>query len=175
MEADHTSYDLVSPFDPPSAVILPTRGVRWVLKWTAAVGVLVFATAVLAEFAYLAPAEQALARAARAGLVEATLPRASFDSVRATIERRLESYPGLANRVRLSLTNNSTPTNGILQPRDGDRLSIVLTADSDAALPTWLKTIRFWRSGPQLRVHDERAMPSRKLVFGARLPTSPKR
>jgi hypothetical protein len=169
MDADHTSYDLVSHFDRPSAVILPTRGVRWVLKWTAAVGVLVFATGVLAEFAYLARAEQTLARAALAGLVEATLPRASFDSVRATIERRLESYSGMSNRLRFSLTKNSAPTDRILQPRDGDRLSVVLTADSDAALPTWLKTIRFWRSGPQLQVQAEREMPSRELKSVAQL------
>jgi hypothetical protein len=162
MDADRTSYELLSNFGPPSAAILPTRGVRWVLKWTAAVGVLVFATGVLAEFAYLARAEHALARAARAGLVEATLPRASFDSVRATIERRLASYSGMSRRLRLSLTKNSAPMGRIWQPRDGDRLSVVLTADSDTALPTWLKTIRFWRSGPQLQVHASQ-FPSRTL------------
>jgi hypothetical protein len=170
MDADHTSHELLAHFDrpsapssPASAITLPTRGVRWVLKWSAAIAVLVFASGVLTEFAYVAGAEHALAHAARAGLVEATLPRASYDSVKATIDRRLESYPDLSGQLSISLLQNSARVSRNLLPRDSDRLSIVLTADSDAALPTWLKTIRFWRSGPRLQVHAEREMPSREL------------
>ena len=181
MDAIHTSHDLLAHFDrpsalrpPPAARTLPTRGIRWVLQWAVAIGVIVFAASVLAEFAYLAGAEHTLTRAARAGLLEATLPRASYDTVKETIEGRLDSYPRLSSRLRLSLLQNSVPVARNLQLHDGDRLSIVLTADSDTALPHWLQTIRFWRNGPQLQVHAERQMPSRTLAFGAGLMTSPK-
>jgi hypothetical protein len=175
MDAAHTSHDLISHFDGPESTAeplvlrpLPTRGIRWVLQWAAALGVLVFAASVLTEFAYLAGAEHTLARAARAGLMEATLPRASYDTVKETSERRLDGYPDLSSRLQISLLQNSVPVARNLQLHDGDRLSIILTADTDAALPQWLKTIRFWRSSPQLQVHAERQMPTRHLIAASK-------
>ena len=66
-----TSFDLFAHFDRPAKVVeahtVPTRGIRWVLIWAAALGVLFVAASVLIEFIYCLTAEHTLVRAARAG------------------------------------------------------------------------------------------------------------
>ncbi len=92
---------------PPS--VAQTRGVGWVLQWAAVAAVLGFAASVLVEFAYLVSAEHALNVAARAGAVEATLPRATVQSITAVVERRLAGYPELSGQLQLNLVQNGMP------------------------------------------------------------------
>ncbi len=107
---------------------LRKRGVRWVLQWAVALAVLTVATSVLVEFAYLLAAEQALNLAARTGATEATLPRATYRSVVAAVERRLASYPRMSGQLRLSVLQNGRPVGTGFRAGDGDRLLITLTA-----------------------------------------------
>lgn len=142
---------------------LPSRGVGWVLQWAAALAVLAFTASILTEFAYLAAAEHALALAARAGALEATLPGATYQSVAASVERRLTNYPLLTSRLRLSLQQNGLAVGPQFRLTDGDRLYIALSAPTSAVVPDWLRTMMVWREASQIRVHAERQMPGRKL------------
>src|SRR5437764_1142099 len=69
------------------------RGVGWVLAWAGALAVLATGAGVLTEFAYVLAAERTLSVAARAGAMEATLPRATYQSVTAAVDGRLNQYP----------------------------------------------------------------------------------
>ncbi len=69
------------------------RGVQWVLQWAAALAVLAFAGSTLIKFAYLSVAEHKLSIAARAGVLEATLPRASYQSVAAGRRKPSDAVP----------------------------------------------------------------------------------
>src|ERR1043165_2882686 len=107
-----SGYFASSPPSAGQAFELPrnaTRGVRWVLQWAAAIVVLVMATNVLAEFACVVAAEHTLTIAARAGALEATLPRATYESVVATIKRRLAGYPRLVEQLHVCLLQNGSP------------------------------------------------------------------
>jgi hypothetical protein len=126
--------------------------------------VLGFAASTLLEFAYVMAAEHTLARAARAGALEATLPRATLRSITDTAQRRLEPHPSLASQLRLTVENNGRPVLALLHPVQGDRLSVTLTASTRAALPAWLRTLRFWESDKPIRVRIERTMPGRMLT-----------
>src|SRR3954465_13357830 len=64
------------------------RGVCWVLAWIGALAVIAVAAGALTEFSYMLAAEHALLVAARAGAMEATLPRATYQSVTAAVDRR---------------------------------------------------------------------------------------
>src|SRR5262245_17876280 len=108
---DQTSFGLLAHFDrpktdnrvnqqafsasktTPSPIVAARRGVRWVFQWAAAVAVLAFAATILAEFSYQLVAERQLTLAARAGVVEATLPRANYQSIQDALYARLISYP----------------------------------------------------------------------------------
>ena len=140
-----------------------TRGVGWVLQWAAAVAVLGFAASVLTEFAYLASAERSLNLAARAGVVEATLPRATVQSVTAVVERRLASYPQLNGQLQLSVLQNDTPVDQRLRVRDGDRVVITLSAPTSSLGPGWLRKLLPWRDRASIDVHAEYQTPGRKL------------
>jgi len=171
MDAAPTADDLLRHFDPDQEAAprfsprgLPTRGIRWVLKWFAALGVLSFAASSLVEFAYLTAAEQTLARAARAGALEATLPRATMRSITDTVQRRIAAHPALSSRLRLMVENNGRPVVGPHLPQQGDHLSVTLTASTRAVLPHWLRTLRFWESDQPIRVRIERTMPGRVLT-----------
>src|SRR3954464_7002264 len=104
MHDERTSFDLLAHFDHPKSCDLQPagqtsvpdrsghsapslhaskRGVRWVLKWTAAMAILSVAASMLTEFAYVLAAEHRLHTAARAAVSEAMLPRATIDTVRA--------------------------------------------------------------------------------------------
>src|SRR6476661_5171587 len=72
----------------PVRAIIPTRDVLWVLRLAAALTTIFFALVRLAAFGYQLAAEHQLVAAARAGALEATLPRATFQSVAQTVERR---------------------------------------------------------------------------------------
>jgi hypothetical protein len=139
------------------------RGVQWVLQWAAALAVLAFAGSTLVEFAYLSVAEHKLSIAARAGVLEATLPRASYQSVALVVESHLTQYPRLARRLQLTLVQNGSPVARQIRPGDGDRLSIALSAPSSAVLPDWLRIIMFWRGESPIQAHAERQLPGRTL------------
>src|SRR5690242_2578311 len=77
-------------FEPPAErfIEIPRdtrRGVCWVLVWAGGIAVLTFAATVVVEFAYVFAAERALSIAAKAGAIEATLPRATYQSVTAAV------------------------------------------------------------------------------------------
>ena len=184
MDTAQTSYQLLAHFDrpkvadaaelewmagvePAAADEPPTtvrvRGVRWVLQWAAALAVLTVATSVLVEYAYLLAAEQALNLAAKTGATEATLPRATYQSITAAVERRLASYPQLNGQLQLRLLRNGTPVGRQFRASDGDRVSITLSAPTSSVVPGWLYKISLWRGDARLNAHAEREMPGRKL------------
>src|SRR5690242_16048330 len=61
------------------------RGVGWVLKCAAVMAVFAIAGCVLTDFAIAIAAQNTLDAAARAAAVEATLPRATYQSIAETI------------------------------------------------------------------------------------------
>ena len=103
------------------------RGIGWVLAWAGALAVLAIAAGVLTEFAYVLAAERTLSVAARAGAMEATLPRATYQSVTAAVDRRLNQYPLLAKQLQLSLLQNGTLVQSQFRQHDGDRFAITLS------------------------------------------------
>ena len=141
----------------------PTRGIRWVLKWTSAMAVLFYSSTVLAEFGYALAAEQVLAHAARAGVLEATLPRATLRSVEQSVMRRLSGHVQSQSDVKLMLLDNGAWVSRKLQPRGGDRLTINLSMPAQALMPIWLRTFTSWRSDATIQARAERTMPGRKL------------
>ena len=98
-----TSWDFIDALPQRAA---QTRGVGWVLLWAAALTVLVMAASMLAQFGYLIAAENALNVAAQAGVMEATLPRSTYQSVTATVRRRLEEQPHFSEHITLTLLQN---------------------------------------------------------------------
>lgn len=176
MDPSRTSLELLSYFDglaaadePPAAArAARVRGVWWVLQWSAAVVVLGYSTSVLAEFAYRLGAERALARAARAGVLEATLPRATVGSVERSVWRRMEGRVGTRRDVRLALLQNGAPAGKRLALRDGDRVTLSLTVPVRAMMPEWLRTLTCWREDSVVWASAERVMPGRQAVRQAR-------
>jgi hypothetical protein len=145
---------------------IPTRGVAWVLRWAVALAVLYFSGCVLAEFAYCLAAEHVLARAARAGALESTLPRATCASIRAAAERRLASYQQVAGPLQLVIRQNAVPIRTKLQPQPGDQMSVSIATTARAVTPRWLQALKFWDSEEQILVTAERQMPGRALRRG---------
>jgi hypothetical protein len=146
------------------------RGICWVLAWAGALAVITVAMGLLAEFAYVIAAERALSVAARAGAMEATLPRATYQSVTATVDRRLSQYPSLAAQVQLSLLQNGTLVQSPFRQHDGDRFVLTLSGPSSAAVPAWLSTLISWRGDSAIRAHAEQQIPGRKLAYRSALP-----
>jgi hypothetical protein len=197
MQSFQTSTDLLAHFDHPKTInspdakwvtglerndppanfdnwpVVAKRGIRWVFTWAAALAVVTFAGCVLAEFFCRMSAERKLTLAARAGVHEATLPRATYDSVTAAVERRLENHPQLARHLRLTLIHNGSPAPGQFRGADGDRYAIILTIPGNAAMPAWLQTLISWRGDSLIHAHAENRAPGRKLAFGTGLATSP--
>jgi hypothetical protein len=191
MAADQTSFDLLAHFDqpktlgpedpgwvaeleraepPPAPLVVetptaeaPRRTAGWVLRCAAALAVLGVAATLLAENAYLLIAEHALASAARAGALEATLPRASYQSIAASVERQLTEYPRLAGRLRFGLVQNGFPVGRRFRAAPGDRLTVMLSAPTSAMLPDWLQAVRIWRGESELRQSADRQTPGRML------------
>lgn len=146
------------------------RGVAWVLRWAAASGVLFFSTAVLAEYAFCLAAELTLVRAARAGALEATLPRATQRSVAETVGRRLKSLPLATGRWRLAIRQNDQPILGPLTLRPGDRLTVSITIPRRGALPRWLSSLKFWGGNERIVTQAERRIPGRQIHSSGRRP-----
>jgi hypothetical protein len=170
MDVTPNSADLLTHFDrvytgQPHAArhCVRTRGVGWVLQWAAAVAMLLFAGSVLMEFAYTMRAEHTLMRAAKAGALEATLPRASRESIAAAVKRPLIAYPALAKQLNLTIENNRRMLRGAFPPGAGDRLSVTLATSTHAVIPGWLRRLRFWASDEPLEIRIEREMPGRFL------------
>lgn len=167
MDSAPSTPSLLSPFDAADAVdtrcIQTTRGMVWVFKWAAASAVLFYSFAVLTEFAYSLAAEQLLVRAARAGVLEATLPRATMHSVEQSVWRRLDGDVGSHSDVKIALLQNGTWVSRKLQPHDGGRLALAVTMPARALMPAWLRTLTNWRSNATIQAQAERIMPGRKL------------
>jgi hypothetical protein len=146
------------------------RGVCWVLGWASALAVLVVTAGVLVDFACLLAAERALSVAARAGAMEATLPRATYQSVTAAVERRLRQYPALAKRLHITVFQNGTLVPSRFRQHDGDRFAVALSAPDGSAFPAWLRALVFWRHESEIQVDAERELPSKMLAYSARVP-----
>jgi len=156
----------VEPVDGISADVprcAQTRGVTWVVKWAAALATLLSSAAYLVEFGYVLMAEQTLTRAARAGALEATLPRADLWSVSATIQRRLASWKLAPGDVSLQLARNSRPVRGKFVAREGDRFSVTLRVTTDALLPRWARALTFRARRTPIAVHAEQQIPGARL------------
>ncbi len=141
---------------------IPIRGVGWVLGWAAAVAVLCFAGCSLAEFAYSLAAEHTLTRAARAGALEATLPRATLRSVGDAVKRRLAERSSWAKQLTLSVHRNGAAVSGAIQAAGGDQMTVTLVVPVRAALPLWLSELSVWTSQSQIEVRAERNVPGRE-------------
>jgi hypothetical protein len=103
--------------------------------------------------------------------MEATLPRATYQSVTAAVDRRLNHYPLLAKRLHFSLLQNGTLLQSQFRPHEGDRFTIKLSGPSSSVVPEWLRTLMPWRDESEIQAHAEQQLPSRKLAFSAGLPT----
>src|SRR4051812_48282723 len=121
------------------------RGVCWLLAWAGALAVLAIAVGVLTEFAYVLAAERTLSIAARAGAREATLPRATYQSITAAVDRRLVQYPDLAKQLHLSLRQNGALVRPGFRQHESDLFAITLSGPTSSAVPDWLRTLMFWR------------------------------
>jgi hypothetical protein len=135
------------------------RDALWVLKWAAAVVVIVMAAGILVEFGASLAAERALRRAAEAGIVEATLPRATSQSVLSTIERRLPKHSIDPRKLNFTLLDNGNSVTGRVQAREGDRLSVILSANVSSPVSNWFNK----NSRAPLTVRTEREVPGRRL------------
>jgi hypothetical protein len=134
------------------------RDARWVLKWAAALAVFATTARVMFEFASDVSTEQALKQAAQAGLTEATLPRASRQSVAATVDRRLSAESIDPRNVNLILLENDIPITGRIHPLEGDRISVVLSA-SIGSTSSWFKK----NGRAPLTVRTDREVPGSHL------------
>jgi len=141
----------------PSPPLNYTRGVRWVLQWAAAAAVLMVAANVLREFAYAFAAERSLMQAASAGATEATLPRATQQTVVAAIERRLSDSPRISRQLTINLLQNGKPINGPFAAGDDDRFTIILSAPSCTRTPMFAQDMR------PIVVRADRIVPGRRL------------
>lgn len=168
MDAANSSLELLAHFDDPakceSTCTNRSRGVGWVFQWSAAITTLLFAACLLTQFGYRLAAELTLARAARAGALEATLPRASCHSVRQSVERRLEDFPQQpSRRLRFSVQQNGAPVRGMIRAGEGDRLTVTLAVPTQHVAPQWLGAVRFWWADAWIEARAERQIPVRQL------------
>jgi hypothetical protein len=162
MDATQASCDL------PTSI--PIRGVGWVLRWAAAFGVLWFAGCVLTEFACCLAAERTLGRAARAGALEATLPRANYQSVVDTVTRRLANRVALSEKLALVVHRNGAAVGGALRTVGGDRIAVTLTVPARAVAPNWLSVLSLRTGESQIEVRAERQVPGRVIGWPRRGP-----
>jgi hypothetical protein len=138
-----------------------------VLQWAAAVAVLAIASSVLVEFGQGIAAEHVLRIAARAGAAEATLPKATYESVAAVIERRLATTcPQLKGQLQLTLLRNGTPVVQHFRPVGGDRLSVTISAPTSSLVSSWVRMLSPGRRESLTSAHAESQMPGRKLTPG---------
>jgi hypothetical protein len=143
------------------------RGIRWVLAWSGALAVLTIAAGILSEFGYVLAAERTLSVAARAGAMEATLPRATYQSIMAAVDRRLTQYPLLAKQLHLSIFQNGTLVQSQIRQHEGDLFAVTISGPSSSAVPQWLRNLAYWRGESAIHAHAERQLPGRKLAYDA--------
>jgi hypothetical protein len=173
MAASKTSIDLLAHFDARveshslSEHGVSRYGALWVLKWAAALGIIVLATNVLLQFAYGLAAERTLLNAARAGALEATLPRATYESIEAVVRRRLAGRSLSIADVRIAIQHNGFPLPRVFRLLGDDRVSVTLSVPANAALPGWLRAAMFWNGGSFIEATAERQVPSRRLRMAA--------
>lgn len=135
---------------------LPVRGVGWVLGWATVLAVLAVSAVILVTFAYQLAAERTLARAAAAGLREATLPRATSRSVEAVVRHHLVGRFDLHRATTIELQLNGSPVKGVVRPQSGDQLSLTLVAPARTALPQWLRALVPWQASAAITTQIER-------------------
>jgi hypothetical protein len=141
-----------------------TRGILWVLRWAAALAVLSFSCGVLTEFAFCLAAEHTVNRAARAGALEATLPRATSKSIAESVMRCLAGYHNASRQTRLVIEQNGKPILGRLIVQPNDRISVHVAVPGNAVLPGWLQRVKFWRGNPPIEASEERVIPGGVIV-----------
>jgi hypothetical protein len=141
----------------------PTRGVLWVLQRAAATAVLTCVATILVRFAYVVAGEHALHEAAQAAALEATLPRATYHTIWAIVERRLADYPELGRQLQFSLLQNDTSVSERFRAGAGDRIAIFISAPASAVLPDWLRRLSCWQKQRPISGRAEREVPGRKL------------
>jgi hypothetical protein len=168
MDSAQASGDLLTRFDDFSNGIVlgherstRTRGVGWVLRWAAALAVLWLSACVLAEFAYSLGAEHTLARAAQAGALEATMPRATYRSVVETINRRIAMRDRWAAQLTISVDRNGAAVGGPIRAAGGDRMEVTIVVPARAVLPPWLSFLPFQTGESEIEVRAERDVPGR--------------
>jgi hypothetical protein len=141
----------------------PSRDVRWILKWAAAIAVVTVSASQLVAFAYVCVADRALNLAARAGAAESILPRATYQSIYAAVERRLADYPRLGSRLQMTVLQNGRPVGQRFRAREDDRISITISASASAMMPGWLTTVPQWRGDLLLTARADRTMRGHRL------------
>lgn len=164
------SLELLSYFDGPaererqlSSPVVRTRGVRWVLLWATALGMLVVASSILMQFAYCVAAERALGYAARAGAIEATLPRATHESITNVVRRRLEEHAIPTAQLNITVRRNDLPLPRMFRVLDDDRIAVSVAMPTESALPAWLRAVAFGRGEPFIHAVAEQRMPGKQL------------
>ena len=174
MDPSHASYAVLRYIDDDitweshePACHVPTRGVCWVLGWAIAIAIFAIAASVLIEFGHLLAAERSLARAARAAALEASLPRATYETICSVAMRRLAAQPALASQVRVSLLQNGAPVGKSFGPQPGDQITVTLAMPISAALPDWLPGVHYRRSDAPITVRAELEMPGKDLATSA--------
>ena len=143
------------------------------LRWAAALAVLSFSCGVLAEFAFCLAAEHTVNRAARAGALEATLPRATSKSIAESVMQRLAGYPSTSRQTRLVIEQNGKPILGRLIVQPNDRISVHVAVPGTAVLPGWLQRLKFWRGNPPIEASAERTIAGRMIEGGMLSGLSP--
>ena len=97
------------------------RGIRWVLAWAGAWRCSRLRPACSSSSLTCSQRSARYRFAARAGAMEATLPRATYQSVTAAVDRRLNQYPLLAKQLHVSLLQNGTLVQSQFRQHEGDR------------------------------------------------------
>ena len=101
--------------------------------------------------------------AAQAGAMEATLPRSTYQSVTAAVQRRLEEQPYFSEHITLTLLQNGKPRHRLVAAREGDEFSIVLSVPVNSAIPDWLEKTAVWHCQQTINAKAACRLPSRKL------------
>jgi len=156
-----TDWDLIDA-EPERPVY--SHGIGWVLLWAGSLAVLAIVAAMLMRLGFIVASEHSLQVAARAAAMEATLPRATYSSVIATVERRLGDQPLLAEHLTLTMLQNGRPVIDSFRAQDGDEYSIVLSVPTSYVIPDWLERISFGQSQQAIRAEAFSRLPSRKLA-----------
>ena len=114
------------------------------LKWALVVLALVVSSLTLYRFSLLLRGEISLVRAAEAGVLEATLPRATARSVSEAVRRQLLQNGHYYEVPQILLSRNGVLVSGPCRSRRGDSWSVQIAARTHDFLPGWLSR---WEPG----------------------------